>query len=388
MRLPAHRPDRVVEAQRSRVGDPGPTVVGPRWPEALGVQVRILNACQRVRGLATPYDLWRAVLASVLGTLSVRRLGAWAVCIGLADLSQAAGRKRLRTCHTWLLWVLREVIAVPETPAGPSAQPPGRVLLVDVSPPPAAERRAQVMVTDAHTGEKLAPSHLQPGAIGVADNGSGERCRVAEAVQQQAHVVRRITPTTLPLATTAGAPVDVLRRSQAPPALHCPTAWAAPHGRPRAACSVGLRRHHVGGRRLVHGGRSCVGSGHAGKGNAWLNGCNSSATSISAAGSIPPVWNARAGRTHRLGAPRGHGGDKTGRVGHAPPDQTPAGQQLAPDRRRPRDGPAADARALVPYQTPCLSAPLAAFSDAPARLPAPAGTGGAGLVGRPSFRMS
>jgi hypothetical protein len=58
-----HHTNRAVEAQRALVEDTWTTEVMPRLPAALAAQAHTLKAFQRVRGLATPYDLLRAVLA-------------------------------------------------------------------------------------------------------------------------------------------------------------------------------------------------------------------------------------------------------------------------------------------------------------------------------------
>lgn len=148
--------------------------------------------------------------------------------VDLADLSEAAWRKRLRTRNPWLLWLLSELVAAPPVAPPASPGPAGRLWLLDASclrqpggtgddwrlhlaSDFSAGRMSQVHVPDRRGGERLDRYLCQADDVIVADRGYGYRRRVALAVRQHAAVVVRIAPATFPLATEAGAPCNVLR---------------------------------------------------------------------------------------------------------------------------------------------------------------------------------
>lgn len=165
----------------------------PRLPQGWQEQARHLKALRRCREIGSAADLLRGLLAYVLCVNSFRHLGCWSVLIGLADISEAAWRKRLRQAGAWLGWLVRELLAVSAcTSPWLVRQGLRRVLLVDgthltcqgadgqtwrihTSFDLLAGRLAEVQVTTDQVAEQWDLFAVQPGDLLISDRANAMR---------------------------------------------------------------------------------------------------------------------------------------------------------------------------------------------------------------------
>src|SRR6266702_4298142 len=180
----------------------------PQLPERLDEQARTLKAYQRYREIKRASDLLRALLAWVLGGCSFRQLGCWAVLLGVADISEAAWRKRVRRCGEWLHWLLTEVMSPARREAEPN-QP--RVLVVDgtslgqtggtgddwrvqLAYDLVEGRLVHVRVGDRHQAETMVELPGRAGDLFVGDRGYGVRRNVIAIDEMRAASLVRFSP--------------------------------------------------------------------------------------------------------------------------------------------------------------------------------------------------
>ena len=214
-------------------------------------QARSMNAFCRVRGVRCVGDLLRAILAYVLCVCSFRQLGAWALLLGLANLSHVAWNKRLQKARTYLLWLLNERLGGSRAS---QTVPQTRVLLLDATrlkqPGGCGDdwrvhlaydllsgQLADVKVHDRHTAEGFTLFDWHPTDMVVADRGYSRRPQLAHVMRTGAHLVVRLAVQQVPLVTRQGEPLDVV-------------AWVQARGEGQWSCPVAFE--HDSGCYLGH----------------------------------------------------------------------------------------------------------------------------------------
>lgn len=191
-----------------RLGNMWLTEIVPQLPATLETQARVHKALQRIRASDRARDVLRGLVAWVLGRCSFRQLGCGAVILVVADISDAAWRKRVRVCGDRVHWVRSARLI----PAGRREREEGhpRVVLVDgtslgetggvgydgrvpLASDLGAGRLVPVLVGDRWHAETLGGLPGQPGDLCVGDRNDGTRDTLGGVDDRQAATLVRVS---------------------------------------------------------------------------------------------------------------------------------------------------------------------------------------------------
>src|SRR5712675_1005256 len=176
--------------------------------ETLKVTARETKAFLRPREITNAVDLLRLILAYCLGERGLRSTAAWAVSVGLADISNVALLYRLRQCGDWLAMLVGQALASSAPPASL-----GRMIrIIDATTVPKKgangrtknelwrihsafdlpqERFGHFELTDQQAGERLDRIPVVKGEIRLADRAYLQPERMATMIEAGADFVIR-----------------------------------------------------------------------------------------------------------------------------------------------------------------------------------------------------
>src|SRR6267142_4180384 len=176
--------------------------------ETLKVTARETKAFLRPREITNAVDLLRLILAYCLGERGLRSTAAWAVSVGLVDISNVALLYRLRQCGDWLAMLVGHVLAgvapkasrgrliriidattVPK--AGPAARKKNELWRIHSAFDLPHERFGHFELTDQQAGETLDRIPVVKGEIRLADRAYVQPDRMASLIEAGADLVIR-----------------------------------------------------------------------------------------------------------------------------------------------------------------------------------------------------
>jgi hypothetical protein len=176
--------------------------------ETLSVTARETKAFLRPREITNAVDLLRLILAYCLGERGLRSTAAWAVSVGLVDISSVALLYRLRQCGDWLALLVGQVLAA----AAPQASRGRMIRIIDATTVPKKgpdarkknelwrihsafdlpqERFGHFELTDQQAGETLDRIPVVAGEIRLGDRAYLQPDRMAAVIEAGADVVIR-----------------------------------------------------------------------------------------------------------------------------------------------------------------------------------------------------
>jgi hypothetical protein len=162
----------------------------------------------RPREITNAVDLLRLILAYCLGERGLRSTAAWAVSVGLADISNVALLYRLRQCGDWLALLVGQALAS----SAPQASLGRMIRVIDATTVPKKgadartknelwrihsafdlpqERFGHFELTDQQAGERLDRIPVVKGEIRLADRAYLQPDRMASVIEAGADVVIR-----------------------------------------------------------------------------------------------------------------------------------------------------------------------------------------------------
>jgi hypothetical protein len=176
--------------------------------EALKITARETKAFLRPREITNAVDLLRLILAYCLGERGLRSTAAWAVSVGLVDISSVALLYRLRQCGDWLAMLVGRTLAG----AAPQASRGRMIRIIDATTVPKKgldarkknelwrihsafdlpqERFGHFELTDQKAGETLDRIPAVAGEIRLADRAYVQPDRMANLIEAGADFVIR-----------------------------------------------------------------------------------------------------------------------------------------------------------------------------------------------------